>query len=233
MSHLSGTAAEVKKTRGRIDLAQEFKYSQLSGTTVDVERTRGRIDLAQALKLPHLVRTGQFHLRRKEDPLRAKLEPLEEHFRELTSTCIPLEKNSCESICITREKKCFIQLWVLVTQAILRAHGRVVFGFFLFMYVIQYCFICRPSNSTMSENAGIEPRTVATTAVAVRRSNHSATSIHPHFSEFFVAYPDFDPEHRFCIWSHYYYCYCIGTYGLDKTHPPPPTQHLFGIRRQG
>jgi hypothetical protein len=62
---------------------------------VDVERSRGRIDLAQALKLPHLVRTGQFHLRRKEDPLRAKLEPLEEHFRKPKSTCIPL------TICMT------------------------------------------------------------------------------------------------------------------------------------
>ncbi len=58
---------------------------------MDVDRTRGRIDLAQALKLPHLVRTGQFHLRRKEDPLRTKLEPLEEHFRELASTCIPMK----------------------------------------------------------------------------------------------------------------------------------------------
>ncbi len=57
---------DVERTRGRIDLAQAFNYSQLSGTTVDVERTRGRIDLAQALKLPHLVRTGQFHLRLKD-----------------------------------------------------------------------------------------------------------------------------------------------------------------------
>jgi hypothetical protein len=30
------------------------------------------------------------------------------------------------------------------------------------MYVIQHCFICRPSDSTVSEDAGIEPRTVAT-----------------------------------------------------------------------
>ena len=126
---------------------------------MDVERTRGRIDLAQALKLPHLVRTGQFHLRRKEDPLRAKLEPLEEHFRELTSTCTPLKK-ICMKAFVLSEKKSFIQRWVFVTQAILRAHGRVVFGFFLFVYNSQHCFICRPSNSTMSENAGIEPRTV-------------------------------------------------------------------------
>jgi hypothetical protein len=47
-----------------------------------------------------------------------------------------------------------------------------------FMYDIQHCFICRPSDSTVSEDAGIEPRTVATTALAVRRSNHSARS-HP------------------------------------------------------
>jgi hypothetical protein len=29
------------------------------------------------------------------------------------------------------------------------------------MYDIQHCFICRPSDSTVSEDAGIEPRTVA------------------------------------------------------------------------
>ncbi len=34
----------------------------------------------------------------------------------------------------------------------------------------------------MSEDAGIEPRTVATSALAVRRSSHSATS-HPQDSE--------------------------------------------------
>jgi hypothetical protein len=31
--------------------------------------------------------------------------------------------------------------------------------FFIFMYNIQYCFICRPSDFTVSEDAGIEPRT--------------------------------------------------------------------------
>ncbi len=46
------------------------------------------------------------------------------------------------------------------------------------MYFIQHCFICRPSDSTVSEDAGIEPRTVATSALGVRRSSHSATS-HP------------------------------------------------------
>jgi hypothetical protein len=35
------------------------------------------------------------------------------------------------------------------------------------MYDIQHCFICRPSESTVTEDAGIEPRTVATTALAI------------------------------------------------------------------
>jgi hypothetical protein len=41
------------------------------------------------------------------------------------------------------------------------------------MNCIQHCFICRPSDSTVSEDAGIEPRTVATSALTVRRSSHT------------------------------------------------------------
>ncbi len=51
-------------------------------------------------------------------------------------------------------------------------------GYIFFMYDIHHCFICRPSDSTVSEDAEIEPRTVATTALNVRRSDHSAKS-HP------------------------------------------------------
>ncbi len=46
--------------------------------------------------------------------------------------------------------------------------------FSLLMCDIQHCLICRPLDSTVSEDAGIEPKAVATTALAVRRSNHSA-----------------------------------------------------------
>ncbi len=47
------------------------------------------------------------------------------------------------------------------------------------MYDVQHSFIYRHSDSTVSEDSGIEPsRTVATTALAVRRSNYSARS-HP------------------------------------------------------
>ncbi len=46
-------------------------------------------------------------------------------------------------------------------------------GIFLFLsYNIHYCFICRPSDSTVPTDAGIEPRTVAIVALAVRRFNH-------------------------------------------------------------
>ncbi len=44
--------------------------------------------------------------------------------------------------------------------------------FLFFSYYIQHCFIFRPSDSTVPTDAGIEPRTVATSALAVRRSNH-------------------------------------------------------------
>jgi hypothetical protein len=59
-----------------------------------------------------------------------------------------------------------------------------IFGFF--MYFIQHYFICRPSDSTVSADAGIEPMTVATSALAVRRSNntwldliHNSARSHP------------------------------------------------------
>jgi hypothetical protein len=39
------------------------------------------------------------------------------------------------------------------------------FDFFLFMYVLQHCFICCPSDFTVSEDGGIEPKTVATSAL--------------------------------------------------------------------
>ncbi len=46
---------------------------------------------------------------------------------------------------------------------------------FFSMYFIQHCCICLPLDSTVSEDAGIETRTVATSALAVKRSNHSAS----------------------------------------------------------
>jgi hypothetical protein len=52
------------------------------------------------------------------------------------------------------------------------------FSPFLFMFVIQHCFICCPSDYTVAKDAGIESRTVATMALKARRSIQSARS-HP------------------------------------------------------
>jgi hypothetical protein len=38
------------------------------------------------------------------------------------------------------------------------------------MYVIQHCFICRPSDLTVSDDAGIKPRPIATLPLPSRRS---------------------------------------------------------------
>ncbi len=43
-------------------------------------------------------------------------------------------------------------------------------------FFIRHCFISRPSDSTVSGDAGIEPRTVATSALAVRRFNNLTRS---------------------------------------------------------
>ncbi len=74
---------------------------------------------------------------------------------------------------------------------------RGIFWFFLEMYVIQHCFIYRPSDSTVLEDAGIEPRTVATLALSATSSDHLARS-HP-LSKFLVAlFPSF--ARSFCQW---------------------------------
>jgi hypothetical protein len=46
------------------------------------------------------------------------------------------------------------------------------FVFFVFYYDIQHCFIRRLSASNVSEDVGIETRTVVTIAMAVRCSNY-------------------------------------------------------------
>ncbi len=54
-------------------------------------------------------------------------------------------------------------LWVNAkfgTCTVVSVNGKL--GGIFFMFDIQHCLICRPSDSTVSEDAGIEPRTVAT-----------------------------------------------------------------------
>ncbi len=53
-----------------------------------------------------------------------------------------------------------------------------IFFFFFYEHYSTLRFICRPSVSTVSEDDGIEPRTVANLALAARCSNYSAR-FHP------------------------------------------------------
>ncbi len=58
-------------------------------------------------------------------------------------------------------------------------------GVFFCIYFIQHCFICRLTDSTVSEVAGIEPRTVATRPDLIHysaRLDHIQNSdrYHPH-----------------------------------------------------
>jgi hypothetical protein len=84
------------------------------------------------------------------------------------------------------------------------------------MYVIQHCFICRPSDSTVWEDAGIEPRTFATFALTARRSNYTARS-HPikkirHIYALFLFRPFYWYQRRqrgicgLCLWEDYDNC---------------------------
>jgi hypothetical protein len=71
---------------------------------------------------------------------------------------------------ISQAKQCCLMLNILLYNI---KRGIFFLMFFLsLLYIIQHCFICRPYDSTVTTDAGIEPRTVATSALAVRRSNH-------------------------------------------------------------
>ncbi len=46
--------------------------------------------------------------------------------------------------------------------------------FWILYILMQHCFICHPSDFSVSEDAEIEPRAAATVTLAVKRSHHSA-----------------------------------------------------------
>ncbi len=54
----------------------------------------------------------------------------------------------------------------------------------IFLFFYSTCFLCRPSDSTVSEDAGIEPRTVATLAIGSQTLyrldlTHNSARCHP------------------------------------------------------
>jgi hypothetical protein len=69
----------------------------------------------------------------------------------------------------------------------------------------QHCFICRSSDSAVSEDAGTKLRTVATVAFAFRRSNHLARSRVSGFFVFFVFF-------RFFVFSVCFETVCFGCF---------------------
>ncbi len=70
-------------------------------------------------------------------------------------------------------------------RCVLRKPRWDFFDFFFLCTIFITALICRPADSIVSEDAGIEPRTVATTALTVRRSYHAARS-HPKKFYFYV-----------------------------------------------
>ena len=74
--------------------------------------------------------------------------------------------------------KFFLYIYIRGFQQTNRQLYRNYIIYFL-KYLIQHSFVCYNSDSAVSEDAGIEPRTVETLALTARRSNHSARS-HPH-----------------------------------------------------
>jgi hypothetical protein len=87
-------------------------------------------------------------------------------------------RNSCSvrqiRICICSVCHALLSVWLVIISSFCKSQT----GGFFYVF-IQHWFICRPSDSTVSEDAGIDPRTVATLTLAVRRSSRSARS-HPH-----------------------------------------------------
>ncbi len=64
-------------------------------------------------------------------------------------------------VCNTTTGSCQVYAWCPLGETWIRYFKRVIF----FMHCFQHCFICRSSESTVSEDAGIEPRTVATSGI--------------------------------------------------------------------
>ncbi len=86
-------------------------------------------------------------------------------------------------------------------------------------YFIQHCFICRPSDSTVSEEVGIDPRSVMTSALAIRRFNHSGRS-HP--PRLYLINRRLDPQSTVYMQSAFH------SSRPNRLHPPPHPQARRG-----
>jgi hypothetical protein len=65
--------------------------------------------------------------------------------------------------------RAFYEMLLIIRNISTESVVRCFIGlFYIYLqYFIHHCFICRPSDSIVSEDAGIEPRTVAALILAV------------------------------------------------------------------
>ncbi len=80
-------------------------------------------------------------------------------------------------------------------------------GIFSFFFLCALFNTASSPDSTVSEDAGVEPRTVATLALTARRSNHLARS-HSHFAR----------SHSYLASSHPH---------LARSHPHLARSHIY------
>jgi hypothetical protein len=98
-----------------------------------------------------------------------------------------LSLSANDNIAIVEEEHKHLYLYLYVKEGTrpqqtnhhkIRNEG-IVFFYFLKQF-IQHCFICRPSDYTVLEDAGIGSMTIATLAWEISRSNHLASKSHPY-----------------------------------------------------
>ncbi len=158
------------------NLSHSNQYSTVPGTCT----IRYLMNVNVGFEVQHLRKTAGLHILHLHPSLPLLLLPLSAllplclHFLLLL---LPLQPRGSRSVPVPHRSGSAPGPRTANTAKRIKKKGEF-FWFFLFMYDIQHCFICRPSDSTVSEDAGIEPRTVATNPLAVRRSKHSARS-HP------------------------------------------------------
>jgi hypothetical protein len=82
---------------------------------------------------------------------------------------------------ITSKLVTVLSVYALIVFNIIFTRG--IFG--IFQTFIKPCFFCHPTESSVLEEVWIEPRTVATLALEVKRFSHSARS-HPTFVDAYL-----------------------------------------------
>ncbi len=131
------------------------------------------------------------------------------------------------------------QIWIhsnglKLNLLILKLERAFFLNFFcFFMCGIQHYFICRASDSTVSEEARIEPRTVATLARLTDRCSNHSTRFHPQLAR---SHPHSTRSHSHLARSHPHsagsYSHLLILQGISQTlHIDGMTRSIW-LRRQ-